>query len=40
MKVIEIQMLRWIYGCMRINRIQIENIKEKDGVAPIEGKLR
>ena len=40
MKVTEMCMLRWMFGHTLINRIRNQEIRDKQGVAPISGKMR
>ncbi|KAF3636176.1 Nuclear transcription factor Y subunit A-7 [Capsicum annuum] len=40
MKLAEIRMLRWMYGCNRKDRIKNEVIQDKVGVASVEAKMR
>ena len=37
--VVEIRMLRWIYGHTRMNRVRNDNIRDRLEVAPIKEKL-
>jgi hypothetical protein len=39
MSVAEMRMLRWICGHTRKDRIRNDDIRDKLGVAPIQGKL-
>ncbi|KAM3306035.1 hypothetical protein P3S67_012905 [Capsicum chacoense] len=40
MKVAEIQMLHWMYGLTRGDRVWNETIRKKVGVTPVEIKMR
>lgn len=39
-RVVEMRMLRWLYGHTRTSKIKNEDIQEKMGVASVVGKLR
>ena len=38
--VVEMQMLRWMYGKIMKNKVKNENIRRQVGIAPIKDKLR
>ena len=38
--IVEMRMIRWMYGFTRLDKIRNEMIRKKVGVAPIEEKLR
>ncbi|XP_070035945.1 uncharacterized protein [Nicotiana tomentosiformis] len=40
MKVVEMRMLRWMYGHTRLDKIRKDDIQEKVGVAPMDDKMR
>jgi len=40
MKVVEMRMIRWMYGHTRLDKIRNEVIRSKIGVASIEDKIR
>jgi len=38
--VVEMRMIRWMCGCIRVDKIRKEVIRNKFKVAPVEDKIR